>query len=123
MTVPAQILGEGFRAFEPRRLPARPERLDAGGFEIVDDAGAERRLRPDHHEGDVMRAAERDHGFVVGEIERDELAVLRDAGIAGRTIKPLHQRARRNLPRQRMLAAAGTEQENVHGIRSRCVRL
>ena len=37
---PAQVLGEALGAFELRRRLARPERLDAGGGEIVDDAGA-----------------------------------------------------------------------------------
>ena len=49
----AQVLGEALGAFELRRRLARAERLDAGGGEIVDDAGAERRLRADHHEVDV----------------------------------------------------------------------
>ena len=39
----------------------RPERLDAGGFEIVDDAGAQRRFRPDHDEIDRVGAAKLDH--------------------------------------------------------------
>ena len=51
---PAQILGEAFGAFEPRRGACRAERLDTGGFQIVDDAGAEWRLRPDHHKIDPI---------------------------------------------------------------------
>ena len=47
---PAQVLGEAFRAFQPRRRLARPEGLDAGRLQIVDDAGDQRRLRADHHE-------------------------------------------------------------------------
>ena len=54
----AKILGEALRAFEPRRGAARAEGLDAGRFEIVDDAGAERRLRPDDDEIDGVRPAE-----------------------------------------------------------------
>ncbi len=37
---PAQILGETLGAFEPRRGSRRPERLDAGGFQVIDDTGA-----------------------------------------------------------------------------------
>ena len=48
----AQRLGEALGAFQlPRRL-GRPERLEAGGVEIVDDAGRDRRIRADHDEID-----------------------------------------------------------------------
>src|SRR5690606_20460432 len=47
-------------------------------------------------------------------IERDAFGVLRDAGIAGRGVKPAQQRRGRNLPRQRMLAPARADQEYVH---------
>ena len=45
---PAEVLGEALRAFEPRRRPGRAEGLDAGGLEIIDDAGAQAapRARP-----------------------------------------------------------------------------
>ncbi len=45
---PAQVLGEAFGAFEPRGGACRSKGLDAGGLEIVDNAGAQRRLRADH---------------------------------------------------------------------------
>ena len=73
---------------------ARAERLDAGGFQIVDDAGAQRHLGPDHDEVDLARLAERDHRRVVGEIERHAFGLARDAGIAGRAIELVGERAR-----------------------------
>ena len=111
----AQVLGEALGAFQPRRPFARTEGLDAGGFEIVDDAGAERHFRSDHDEIDLVCLAERDHRPVVGDIERHAFGLLRDAGIAGRAIELVGERARRHLPGQRMLASAGTEDEDVHG--------
>ena len=36
----AEVLGEALGSFEPRGSRARPERLDAGGFQIVHNAGA-----------------------------------------------------------------------------------
>ena len=51
---------------------------------------------------------------MVGDVERDAFGLLRDAGIARRAEQPVGQRARRKLPRQRVLAAAGTEEKNVH---------
>ena len=78
-----QILGEALGAFEPRRGACRAECLDAGGFQVIDDAGAERAFRPDHDKFDPVGAAVRDDGAMVGDIERDAFGVLRDAGIAG----------------------------------------
>ena len=111
----AKILGEAFGAFELRRRPARPESLDAGGGEIVHDAGAERRLGSDHHQVDFLRSAERDHRAMVGGIERHHLAFARDTGIARRADEPSHERARRHFPGQRMLTPARAKKENVHG--------
>src|SRR5262249_57622939 len=65
--------------------------------------------------GDAVRPAERNPGGVVGDIEGHELRLLGDAGIAGRTVEPLDERARRDLPGERMLASAGAEEEDVHG--------
>ena len=102
-------------ALELRRLLARPERLDAGGSEIVDDAGRERRLRADHDEIDRVALAEIDHRRMVGDIERHAFGFARDAGIARRAPQFGQQRGSGDLPRQSVFAAAGTEQENVHG--------
>jgi hypothetical protein len=112
--VAAQVLGEALGAFEPRGILARAEGFDAGGFEIIDDAGAERGFRPDHDEIDGLVAAIRDHAGVVGDIKRHAGRFAGDAGIAGGAIELLGQRARRDLPGQRMFAAAGAKNEDVH---------
>ena len=112
----AERLGESLGALEPRGLLARPERLDAGAREIVDDAGGERRFRADHDEIDVIAPAEIDHRGVVGNVERHAFGFARDAGIARRAPEFGHQRRGRDLPRQSVFAAAGTEQKNVHGM-------
>src|SRR5262252_9543236 len=110
----AQILGEALGAFELRGRPARAEGLDAGRGEIVHDAGAERRLGSDHDQIDSLRLAESDHRRVVGDVERHHLAVVGDAGVARRAEEPRDQRARRDLPGERMLASARAEEEDVH---------
>ena len=116
----AQILGEALGAFQPRRPFGRAERLDAGSLQIVDNAGAERRLRARPRRGrSCLSLAERDHRRLVGQIERDAFGLLRDAGIARRAIEPVGQRARRHLPGQRVLASAGTEDEDVHARAAR----
>jgi hypothetical protein len=118
----AQVLGETLGAFQPRRPFARAERSDAGGLQVVDDAGAQRHFRPDHHQVNLLRLAERDHRLMVGEVERHALGLACDAGIAGRAIKLLAKRARRHFPGQRVFASAGTEDEDVHERRGRALR-
>ena len=61
-----------------------------------------------------LAPAKGDHRRMVGDIERDAFGFARDAGIARRAVKPVGQRACRHLPGQRMLAAAGAQQQNVH---------
>ncbi len=112
----AQVLGEALGAFQLSRDLARTERLDPCRNEIVDDAGAQRRLGADHHEIDPLLLAEGDHRGVVGDVERHQLALLGDAGIAGRAVQLRDQRARRDLPGERVLAAARAEEEDVHEI-------
>ena len=94
----------------------RPERLDARGREIVDDAGGQRRLRSDHDEIDLVAPAESDHRGMIRDIERHAFGFARDAGVARRAPEFRQQRGRGDFPGQRVFAAAGTEQKNVHGI-------
>jgi hypothetical protein len=53
---------------------------------------------------------------VVGDVERDQLALARNTGIARRAVEPLDERARRELPSQRVLASARAEKKNVHAV-------
>ena len=52
---------------------------------------------------------------VIGNFERNAFRPRRDAGIAGRRIEAVQQGGGRDLPCQGMLAAAGADQENIHG--------
>ena len=110
----AQRLGEILRAFQPPRRFGRTERLEAGGIEIVDHTGRDRRIGADHDEIDRVAPAEIDHRRMIGDIDRHAFGILGDAGIAGRAPQFRHQRGRRDLPRESVFAAAGTEQKNVH---------
>jgi hypothetical protein len=104
----AKIFGEALGPFELRGGAARPECLDPGGLEIVDNARAEGRFGSDHHQVDSALAAEGDHAGMVGQIERHTLRLLRNAGIARSAIKTLHQRTIRHFPSQSVLSPAGT---------------
>ena len=110
----AELLGERLRAFELGRGAARPERLDARRREIVDDAGDERRLRPDDDEIDPFGPGSRRDRGVIGDVERQIRAALRRAGVAGRDEQALAERARGELPGQRMLAPARADQKYPH---------
>ena len=57
----------------------------------------------------AVRPAEGDDRGVIGEVERDAFGLARDAGIARRAIEPVRQRARRDLPGERVLASAGAD--------------
>jgi len=74
----------------PRGRGARPERLDPGSSEIVDDAGRQRRFRADHDEIHRVGPAEVDHRGMVGDIQRHALGLPRDAGIARRAPEFCH---------------------------------
>src|SRR5208282_2644251 len=67
-----------------------------------------------HHEVDGLGAAERDNRAVIGTLERHAFGFARDACIARCAIDPLDQRARRDLPGERMLAPAAADEEDVH---------
>ena len=115
----AQVLGKSLGAFEARGGPARSERLDSGGGEIIHNAGAERRLRSDHNEINLAGFGKCAHGGMIGGIERHQLAFLRNTGVARRAVEPLNQRASRNLPRQRVLAPARAENKDIHLVPDR----
>ncbi len=91
----AQVLGEALRGFECRCRAGRAERLDAGGSEVIDEAGDQRRLRSDDDEVDCQRPAGSDDRCVVGDIDRQQFGDTGDARIAGRAVEPPQQRARR----------------------------
>ena len=69
---------------------------------------------PTTTEFDLVALAKRDHGSMVGDIKRHAFSLAGDAGIAGRTPEFGHQRRSRNLPRESMFTAAGTEQKDFH---------
>src|SRR6202035_1766778 len=68
-----------------------------------------------HDELYLMVLTEIDHRGMIGDVERHTFGLARNAGIARRAPEFGHQRRGRDLPRQSVFAAAGTEQKNVHG--------
>ena len=77
--------------------------------------GDQRRLRADHHEVDLVVARQKATTAAwSADVERDELGVLGDAGIARRREEPRQLRRLRELPGERMLAAARADEEHIH---------
>ena len=106
------------KPFEPSSCAAAfdgPNTLILARGEIVGKPGHQRHLGSDHDKADVVLAQKRDDGGVVGDVERHALGHLGDAGVAGRAIELAQQGAARKGPGQRMLAAAGADEEYVHG--------
>ena len=111
-----ELLREGFGAFELRAGAARPEALQARGFEAVDDAGDERHLGTDDRELDALLLGELDQRREVrggnGHVARLRLA--RGAGVARRAQDLADLRRLRELPGQRVLAPAAADDQNLH---------
>ena len=115
------VLGEGLGALDRRRRRARPEDRDACRPQHVGDSGDERRLGPDHHEVDVERMREREQPLRVLGADRMALGEPRDARASRGGMEIGQGRCLRELPGERVLAPARTDQESTH--RTSLVRL
>jgi len=108
------LLGEGLRALDARRLRARPEDGDAGGPQLVGESGDEWGLGADDDEVDAEAAAESDEGVRVGCTEAVARAQLGDARVSGRRVELAEKWTLRDLPRERVLPPAAADDEDVH---------
>ena len=106
-------LGVVLRALELRRRLRRAEDRQPRRPEGVDDARGQRRLGPDHGQRRVLA---REGDEIRNRRQRDvgEPGLARGAGVARRDEHPGHPRGLRELPRQRVLAAAAADDEDVH---------
>ncbi|MDB5684839.1 MAG: hypothetical protein JWM75_2537, partial [Sphingomonas bacterium] len=73
----------------------------------------------DDDQVDIPVAHESEHRFAVPVIQFDEFGMRSDSRIAGGGIEPVETRRLRQLPGQRMFAAARPEQQDVHGFLSK----
>ena len=97
-----------------RRDRLGAESLDAGLLKIIHQAGHQRRFGADHHEVDRVCLAEGRDRRVVGDLEADNLRFLGDARVARRRIELGQERARGELPGERVLASAGAKKQYLH---------
>ena len=108
------LLREGLGAFDLGRRRARAEDGDAGVAEVVGEPGDERRLRPDDDEVDAELVAEPEQRLRVVRPERVAGAEAGDARVAGGGVQVAEPRALGDLPRERVLAPARADDEDVH---------
>src|SRR5438105_1374893 len=108
------LLGKALRALDPGGRRARPEDGDAASAEVVRHARDERRLRPDDDEIDTELPSEREQ--TLGVLRPDRVAVTepRDPGVARRGLELFERGALPERPGQRMLAAAGSDDQHLH---------
>ena len=81
----------------------------------IGQARDQRRLRPDHHEVDLLALGERHLARDVLGADVDAFGHLGDAGIAGRAEQLCAQGGGRNRPAERMFAAAAAHHQDSHG--------
>jgi hypothetical protein len=111
-----ELLRERLAGLEPRGGARRSEDRDAGRAQDVGDARRQRILGSHDDEVDALLRRERAHRVGVarphgGEAGRDAL----HRGAARRDEHALGARALRDLPGERVLAAAAAEDQDAHG--------
>lgn len=107
-------LGEVFRRFELRGALRGPEDAQPPRAEEVDDAGGQRSFRADDGERDFLALGERGERPEIGDRDVLEAALACGAAVAGRDVDDLHARRARQPPRERMLAPARADHEDLH---------
>ena len=109
------------KLFEPSIRAAAavgPNVGDAGVAQLVRDARDERRLRSDHREVDLERAVPAEQPLAVVRPNRVARPERGDAGIPGRRVQLLEQRALAQLPGQRVLASPRADDQHPHAPES-----
>ena len=109
-----QLLRVRLRPLDPRGRLGGPERRDSGRGQVVDQARYQRRLGADHHQVDLALLRVRDD-VAAGQALH---AVARDAGVAGRRQHLGRGAPRGERPDERVLAAAGADDEDASSAQS-----
>src|SRR5439155_15595304 len=85
--------------------------------ELIGDAGHERGLGTDHDEVGGQRARKLEQTLAVLRAYGVTLAELGDTGVPRRGVNLLERRALSELPGQRVLTAAGADDEDLHAAK------
>lgn len=89
----------------------RAKDLQAACAEDVDHAGSERRFRADHREMDLLLLREVGQFLRIGDVDVGQFVFVRRAGVARCNVDFLQTGRLGEMPRQRMFATAGTDDE------------
>ena len=103
------------RAFQLGGALRRAESFDSRRHQRIHDAVHQRNLRPDHHQTDILLFRQRNDCVVILDGNaRNALGKVRNAGIARNGVQLIRMLALTELPRQRVLAPAAADQQNIH---------
>ena len=111
------LLGEGLAPLEPRRRGVGPEDRDARRPERIGDARHQRRLGAHHHQIRPRLAGERHHRLGAFRRHRAVLGQRGGARIPGRADQRGELRALRQLPGERVLPPAASQDQHPHRVR------
>ena len=128
-----QPLGERLGALDRRGPPAGAEDGEAPAAQPIGEPRHQRRLGADDHQVDVAAPAAKP-ASPVGVVDADstQRGVARDPGLPGAAYSVLDERALRDLPGERVLAAAAADEQDLslrriprraprpRGARARC---
>ena len=109
-----ELLGKAFAGFEHSGGARGTKDAQAALLEGVDDAKRERQLGADDGEIGLLCFGEANHGGKALQVDGNATGNLGHAAVAGRTNDFGDARAASDGPRQRMLAASRTEDEDFH---------
>ena len=107
-------LRERLARFQAGRSGGRAEQQPPVGRESIGDAQAQRQLRTDHGEVDLLTLGERERGVGIGWIDRDDAREPGDAGVPGRGHDFADVAIGGKPGDQRVLARAAAENKNSH---------
>ena len=113
-----ESLGVILRRLELRGRAGRSEDPQARGPEVIDDPGRERRLGPDDRQRNGLALRKIDQLTRVRDRNVGKRRVVRRAGVPGRDIDAGHARRLREPPRERVLAPAAADHQDVHRRRA-----
>ena len=104
-----ELLRENLAAFELRGYLRRPQQREAARGKFVGDAANQRNLRTNNRQIRAELRSKIGRSSHIAQIKRKTFRIALDSAIARRTPDFLHARRLRELPHQRMLAAATTD--------------
>ena len=107
-----------FAAFYYSGVLSGAESLDAFGFEHVHKPRRQRIVGRDEYEINRVFFGVSDDFFEFRSLYRHDLRYLRYAGVAGRAVQLVHERAFLQFSAYRVLPSAGAYYENFHNLSS-----